>query len=250
MRAVERTQNGAVLNLSINRADKRNAVDHHVLKEMSSALAYLETNADLRVGVLTGSGGHFCAGADLADRVAGNAIIDANGLAGLTRLSRTKPLICAVEGYALGGGFEIALACDIIVASETARFGLPEVKRAVLAAEGGLHRTTTALGKSMAMYLALSGRTIDAARLFELGLVCELTPVGEATNVATRLALEIAGHAPESVLETRALIEAAATVADELLWEKTESAYSRVRRSPNYRVGARAFLAKEPPQWR
>ncbi|WP_157951400.1 enoyl-CoA hydratase-related protein [Rhodococcus opacus] len=236
--------------MSINRADKRNAVDHHVLAEMSRALDHLEADVDLRVGVLTGVGPHFCAGADLTDRVAGNAIINANGLAGVTRRARTKTLICAVEGYALGGGFEIALSCDMIVASETARFGLPEVRRAVIAAEGGLHRITAALGKSMAMYLALSGRTIDAARLFKLGLVCELTASGKATTVATRLASEIAGHAPESVVETRALIEAAATVGDEHLWEETESAYSRVRRSPNYRVGARAFLAKKPPQWR
>ncbi|MBF6472588.1 enoyl-CoA hydratase-related protein [Nocardia abscessus] len=240
---------GPVLLLTIQRPDKRNAVDHMVLAAMSQSLDMFEADDTLRTGIISGADGTFCAGADLADRLAGNKVVDANGFAGVTRRRRTKPLIAAVEGYAVGGGFELALSCDMIVASRTAKFGLPEVKRSVLAAEGGLFRTARALGKSTAMHIALTGQPIDATRLYELGLVCELTAAGEALSAAVRIAEEIGANPKEAVLESRALIEQAVEYGADSLWADTRRAYSRIRRSANYRRGAQAFVSKESPEW-
>ncbi|MDQ0382832.1 enoyl-CoA hydratase-related protein [Amycolatopsis thermophila] len=236
---------GPVLVITIDRPHVHNAVDHAVLVGMRAALERLESAPELRAGVLTGAGATFCSGADLRARLAGERVVDDNGFAGLTRRRRTKPLIAAAEGNALGGGMELALACDIVVAARDARFGLPEVRRAVLAAEGGLYRSASVLGRKVAMQLALTGEPIDAERAHQLGLVNELTDSGKALETAVAIAERIAANAPESVRQSKRVIDESAGLAEDDAWALTQEAYAAVKASPEFQEGARAFVARK-----
>jgi enoyl-CoA hydratase len=235
---------GRVLLITIDRPHVHNAVDRTVLVGMRAALDRLESAPGLQAGVLTGAGGTFCSGADLRARLAGEQVVDDNGFAGLTRRRRAKPLIAAVEGHAFGGGMELALACDIVVAARDARFGLPEVRRAVLAAEGGLYRSASVLGRKVAMQLALTGEPIAAERAHQLGLVNELTDPGKALETAVAIAERIAANAPESVRQSKRVIDESAGLAEDAAWELTQEAYAAVKASPEFREGARSFLAR------
>jgi len=234
----------AVLVVTLARERVRNAVDHEALQGLRSAWERLESDPDLRVGVLTGAGGSFCSGADLPARLRGESVVDEHGFGSLTRRRRSKPLLAAVEGHALAGGMELVLACDLVVAAEDASFGLPEARHGVLAAEGGLYRSASVLGRPVAMQLALTGDPIGAGRAHQLGLVNELTPRGGALPRALEIAQRIAGNAPESVRQSRRVIEDSVSLSPADAWELTREAYRLVRRSPEYRTGPRAFVER------
>ena len=181
--------------ITINRPHARNAVNHAVSALMAQALDELDRRDDLTVGIITGAGGSFCSGMDLKAFLAGeNVIIEGRGLAGLTQAPPRKPLIAAVEGWALAGGCEVALACDLIVAANDAKFGIPEVKRGLVAAAGGLIRLPRRIPAGIAMELALTGDPLPATDAHRLGLVNTLTEPGGALDGARELAARIAGQ--------------------------------------------------------
>src|SRR5947209_19471991 len=193
-----------VLVITINRPDQRNAVNAAVAEGIAAALDELDGDDDLAVGVLTGAGKGFCAGMDLKAFVAGERpYAEGRGFAGIVERPAEKPLIAAVEGFAVAGGLEVALACDMIVAARGARLGIPEVKRSLVAAGGGLLRLPKVLPQTIAMELALTGEPIDAERAHKLGLVNRLAEPGEAAQVALELAGLVAGNGPLALAATK-----------------------------------------------
>jgi enoyl-CoA hydratase len=192
-----------VLVITLNRPDQRNAVNAAVAQGIASALDELDRDATFAVGVLTGAGKGFCAGMDLKAFVAGESPhADDRGFAGITQRAAAKPLIAAIEGFAVAGGLEVALACDLIVAARGARLGIPEVKRSLVAAGGGLLRLPRVLPRNIAMELALTGEPIDAERGFALGLVNRLADPGHALDGALELAGVIAQNGPLGLAAT------------------------------------------------
>jgi enoyl-CoA hydratase len=238
--------------ITIDRPEARNAVSPEVAQGIEAAIDRLESDEDLRVGVLTGTPPVFCAGADLKAIGAGRAAelsTERGGFAGLVRRERTKPLVAAVDGPALAGGTELALACDLVVASEAASFGLPEVRRGLIAAAGGLFRLPKRLPPNVAMEHVLTGDAFDAATAHRHGLVNRLCAPGEALETALALAERIAENAPfavrvsrEVLLETRDLDEPAA-------WSVSDAANERILASEDVAEGVRAFVEKRPPVW-
>ena len=244
---------GRVGVITIRRPEARNAVNGEVAAGIESAIDRIEEDADIWAGVITGDGPVFCAGADLKAIASGQAAAlqtERGGFAGIARREREKPIVAAVDGPALAGGCEIALACDLIVASTNAAFGLPEVKRSLLAAAGGLFRLPRALPRAIAMELALTGDPIDAERAHAVGLVNELVPAGEALGAALALAERICANAPLAVRESRKIVLAAATEDDDTLWQRTNAGFARVATSEDFAEGPRAFIEKRPPQWK
>src|ERR1700760_4481777 len=186
-----------ILIITINRPAARNALDAVVPRGVAAAMDQLDDVPDLSIGILTGTGGTFCAGMDLKAFLRGEQVaLPGRGLAGFTQAPPKKPLIAAVEGYALAGGFELALSCDLIVASEEARFGLPEVSRGLVAAAGGLLRLPRRIPYHIAMEIALTGGHFSAAQLREAGLINSLVPAGQALEAARALAARVAKNAP------------------------------------------------------
>ncbi|HEX2851259.1 MAG TPA: crotonase/enoyl-CoA hydratase family protein [Acidimicrobiales bacterium] len=251
---VEYEVRGHVAVLTINRPEARNAVNGDVASGMEAAIDRLEADDDVWVGVVTGAGPVFSAGADLKAIATGQAAAlntQKGGFAGIARRERTKPLIAAVDGAALAGGCEIALACDLIVASGNARFGLPEVKRSLVAAAGGLFRLPRALPSRIAMELALTGDPIDAERAYALGLVNRLVEPGQAVDEAVALAEAICVNAPLAVRESRKIV-LAATGGDreDDLWRVTNEAFAKVASSEDFTEGPKAFIEKRAPQWK
>jgi len=236
--------------ITLNKPEARNALDRSMAEAIATALDELDERNDLRIGILTGAGSAFCAGMDLKAFARGERpSIPGRGLAGLTERPPKKPLIAAVEGYALAGGFEIALGCDIIVAAENAQFGLPEVKRGLVAAGGGLLRLPKVLPYGAAMELALTGGFLSGQRAYELGLVARLAQPGQALAVATTLASEIAGNAPLALMATKAILAGTVewTDAEAFVWQRSIS--EPVFTSEDAQEGARAFAEKRRPQW-
>jgi enoyl-CoA hydratase/carnithine racemase len=244
---VERRRDGRVLIVSMQRSAKRNAIDRAMADALDEALNELDDDDELWAGVLTGTADVFSAGSDLTAR--GDYVTERGGEYGLIRRTRRKPLVAAVEGPALGGGLEIVLACDLVVAARTARFGLPEVSIGVVPTCAGLFRGPRALPLNVARQLILTGRPIDASRAYELGFVNVLTGPGEALTEAVRLAHEICDNAPVSVQSCLAAVNALVAADDALGWEHTEAALSAASSSADAREGVRAFLEKRPPQW-
>src|SRR2546423_10848766 len=199
-----------VLLITINRPDQRNAVNAAVANGIAVALDELDADSELSVGVLTGAGKGFCAGMDLKAFVTGERpYVEGRGFAGITERSADKPLIAAIEGFAVAGGLEVALACDLIVAARGARLGIPEVKRSLVAAGGALLRLPRALPRNVANELALTGDPIEAERAHELGLVNRLAEPGQALETALQLAEVIAANGPLALAVTkRVLVEA------------------------------------------
>lgn len=240
-----------VLLITINRPDQRNAVNAAVAAGIAAALDELDADAELSVGVLTGAGKGFCAGMDLKAFVAGETPrVPARGFAGITQRSADKPLIAAVEGFAVAGGLEVALACDLIVAARGARLGIPEVKRGLVAAGGGLLRLPRSLPRNVAMELALTGDPIDAERAYELGLVNRLTEPGEALKVALGLAQAIAANGPLALAATKRIMVESVDWPDAEFFARQASIVDTVMASEDAREGSTAFAERRDPVWK
>jgi enoyl-CoA hydratase len=239
---------GRVLLVRLDRDAKRNAMDHAMTLGLDAAMNRLEDDDELWVGVLTGQGRAFSAGSDLADPDRNTT--ERGGPYGLVRRQRNKPLIAAVDGLAFGGGFEMVLACDLVVASARASFALPEVKRGLFALYGGVFRAARALPPNLARELALTGEPISAERAHALGLVNRLCADGQALAEALALADSICANSPVAVRESLAVINRAHEAADTLAWELSAAAAERVRASQDSREGINAFLEKRAPVWR
>jgi enoyl-CoA hydratase len=242
---------GPVAVVTINRPAARNAVNGAVAAGMAATLDDLEARQDVQVIVLTGAGGTFCAGMDLKGFLAGeNPQAGGRGFAGIVERPPAKPVIAAVEGYALAGGFEIALSCDLIVASQEAAFGLPEVTRGLVAAAGGLLRLPRRIPYHLAMEVALTGDPIPAPQLHRAGLINRLVPPGQALAAATDLARRLSQNAPLALAATkRVVMESADWPADEQFARQNEIT-SPVFGSADAMEGAAAFAEKRPPVWR
>ncbi|SEL79216.1 crotonase/enoyl-CoA hydratase family protein [Streptacidiphilus jiangxiensis] len=236
--------------ITINRPEARNAVNRAVAEAVAAAVDELDARDDLVVGVITGAGGSFCAGADLKALAAGERSgIPGRGFCGVTETPPVKPLIAAVEGYALGGGSELALACDLIVAAESAVFGLPETKRGLVAAGGGLVRLPRRIPYAVAMQYALTGDFMPARRAYELGMVNELTSTGEALDGALALARQIAANGPLAVRVSKAILASSGDWPAEEVWARNTAACAEVFASPDAKEGALAFAEKRAPRW-
>jgi enoyl-CoA hydratase len=240
-----------LMTITINRPEVRNAVDREVSYGVCAAVDELDANDALRVGILTGAGGTFCAGMDLKAFVAGEVTrVEGRGILGLARTPTVKPLIAAVEGYAVGGGFESALVCDLIVAARDARFGLPEVTRGLAAAAGGLIRLPRLVPPRVAMEMALTGELVDAPFLHGHGLVNRLTEPGGALAEATALARTIIANAPLAVDASKRVIVGQRDWTDAESFNRQEEITGHLLASEDAREGATAFKEKRPPTWR
>jgi enoyl-CoA hydratase len=240
-----------VLIVTINRPDARNAVNGGVASGIAAAMDELDADDELRVGIVTGAGGYFSAGMDLKAFVTGETpYADDRGFAGITQRAARKPLIAAVEGFALAGGFEIALSCDLIVASREARFGIPEVKRSLVAAAGALIRLPRRIPYHLAMELALTGEPINAERAHEIGIVNRLADPGAALDAALELAAQIQKNAPLALIASKQIIQQAANWTEQEAWAKQGEISGPVFVSEDAREGATAFAEKREPIWR
>lgn len=243
-------ERGSVLEVTINRPDQRNAMTRAAAEAIGAAMDRLDADPALRCAILTGAGGSFCSGMDLKGFLRGELPVDARGgFGGITTWTPAKPVIAAVDGFALAGGFELALACDLIVASHDAKFGIPEVKRGLAAGGGGLVHLPRLLPRPLAMELALTGDSLSAARALELGLVNRVTQ-GPAIEAARDLADAIAANGPLAVAASKAIVR------DSWLWpiddlNAHQNPYvAPVFQSEDAKEGARAFAEKRAPQWR
>lgn len=238
--------------ITIDRPEARNAVNPEIAGGVEAAIDRLEGDEDIRVAVLTATPPVFCAGADLKAIRDGRRLelsTERGGFAGFVRRQRSKPVIAAVDGPALAGGTEIVLACDLVVASEAARFGLPEVERGLVAAAGGLFRLPRKLPPNVAMEHVLSGDPIDVETAHRHGLVNRVCAAGAAAETALELAGRIAANAPIAVRESRrVMIESGP--ADEEGWRLSKEAARIAAESEDVQEGIRAFLEKRPPVWR
>lgn len=250
---VDYEQRGHVALLTINRPEARNAVNGAVAQGMEEAIDRLEADDEVWVGILTGEGSVFCAGADLKEINAGNGAAlqtERGGFGGIVQRDREKPMIAAVDGPALAGGTEIVLACDLVVASTEARFGIPEVKRSLVAAAGGLFRLPKVLPLPIAMELALTGDGFDAELAFKHGMVNDLCEPGEAVERAMALAERICANAPLAVRATRKLM----LRADELDVDEGIKAslgeMAALGGTEDFNEGLMAFIEKRPPEWK
>lgn len=252
MAIIEYTTEGHVAIITINRPEARNAVNAEVARGIEEAIDRLEGDDSLWLGILTGVPPVFSAGADLKEINAGRAgelQTPRGGFAGITRRERSKPIIAAVDGPALAGGTEITLACDLIVASKTARFGIPEVKRSLVAAGGGLFRLPKKLPFNVAMELTLTGDPIDAERAHHFGLVNVLCEPGQALDKAKELAARIEANAPVAVRESRKVVYTAMTEDEETGWSLSAKAMAIAMSSEDMKEGLTAFIEKRPPNW-
>jgi enoyl-CoA hydratase len=240
-----------ILLITINRPDQRNAVNAAVAQGIAAALDELDDDAELSVGLLTGAGKGFSAGMDLKAFVAGERPWAGDrGFAGIAQRSADKPLIAAVEGFAVAGGLEIALACDLIVAARGAKLGIPEVKRSLVAAGGALLRLPRVLPRTIAMELALTGEPIEAERAYELGMVNRLAAPGEAVTAALQIAEAIAANGPLALAASkRILTESVDWPASEFFARQGEIA-GPVMSSEDAQEGAKAFAERREPVWR
>ncbi|MEU8899266.1 enoyl-CoA hydratase-related protein [Nocardia sp. NPDC048505] len=233
--------------IRLNRPGKRNAFDAALTAGLDRALNEFEDDPEIWAAVLTGVGRGFSAGTDLAAGSGGQT--ERGGEYGVIRRRRGKPLIAAVEGFAFGGGMEVVLACDLVVAARDAEFGLPEVRRGVIATCGGLFRTQRALPLNVAKQMLLTGDPLAAERAYQLGFVNTVAETGTALKVATELAHRICRNAPISVRETLTAMEHAHAAADETAWRSTEQAMLTTLASADTQEGIAAFLERREPRW-
>jgi enoyl-CoA hydratase len=242
---------GGVAVITINRPEVRNAVNGAVSAGIAAALDDLDARGDVRALILTGAGGTFSAGMDLKGFLTGdNPLAGGRGFGGITERPPAKPVIAAVEGYALAGGFELVLACDLVVASEEARFGLPEVTRGLAAGAGGLLRLQHRIPYNKAMEIVLTGARVPAADLHEAGLISKVVPAGQALTAARELAGQVAANAPLAVVASKRVVaESASWPAGEEQARQGEIIGS-VFGSKDAMEGAAAFAEKRPPVWR
>lgn len=249
---IDVTVDGHTAVITLNRPEAKNAVNGDVARGLEAAVDRLEEDDALWVGILTHTGDVFSAGADLKAINAGKAAelsTTRGGFAGFVQRERTKPVIAAADGPALAGGCELALAADLIVASTAARFGLPEVKRSLVAAAGGLFRLPRAIPRNVAMEVILTGEPISAERAHHFGLVNRLTQPGQALEEAKALAAQITANAPIAVRESRKVVLAAATTGDDELWNMSLAGIAAAMSSEDLTEGLMAFIEKRPPVW-
>jgi enoyl-CoA hydratase len=248
--AILTEERDGILIITINRPDARNAVNGDVANGMAEALDRLDADDALRVGIVTGAGGYFSAGMDLKAFMQGQSPYAGDrGFAGITQRAARKPLIAAVEGFALAGGFEIALSCDLIVASREARFGIPEVKRSLVAAAGALLRLPKRIPYHLAMELALTGEPIDAERAQQIGIVNRLAEPGTALESAVEFAQQIVQNAPLALMASKEIIQKAVDWSEAEGWAKQGEISGPVFTSEDAREGATAFAEKREPVW-
>lgn len=240
-----------VLTITVNRPAQRNAVNREVAVALAAALDELDADPTLSVGVLTGAGGTFSAGMDLKAFAGGQTpILPGRGFGGLTQATVRKPLIAAVEGWALGGGFEMVLACDVIVAAQDAKFGLPEVKRGLIAGEGGVIRLPQRIPYHIALKVLLTGEPLSAVDAQQYGLVSELTEPGAALAAAQELAHRIAVNAPLALAKVKTVLRDTQGLNDTAAFARqSEDAHSLLD-SEDAHEGALAFAEKRAPVWR
>ncbi|MFD3440321.1 crotonase/enoyl-CoA hydratase family protein [Streptomyces sp. NPDC058685] len=239
-----------VLVITLNRPRVRNAINQTLADAVDAALAALEDDPHLEVGVLTGSGGHFCSGMDLkAFPDEGVPRVADRGLAGLTRARRSKPLIAAVEGAAVAGGFELVLACDLVTAADTAFFALPEVARGLIASEGGAIRLPGRLPHHLAMEMLLTASPLPATDAARHGLVNQLTGEGKALDAAIALAGRISANSPHAVRITRQVVDATRGLDDHAAFTVQDPYTAPVFDTNSAAEGALAFCEKRPPAW-
>jgi enoyl-CoA hydratase len=249
--AVLTEADGGVLLITLNRPDARNAVNAALAAGVAEALDRLDDDDALQVGILTGAGKGFSAGMDLKAFVAGESPhVEGRGFAGIVQRPPRKPIIAAIEGFAVAGGFEVALACDLIVAAKGARLGIPEVKRSLVAAGGALLRLPQRMPYHLAMELALTGEPITAERAAEQGLVNRLAEPGEAVATARELAAEIAANGPLALIATKRILVEAPGWSDDEAWQRQAEISGPVFGSEDAREGATAFAEKRDPVWK
>lgn len=249
---IEYETQGHVAVLTINRPEARNAVNGEVANGLEAAIDRFEADDEVWVAVLCGNGPVFCAGADLKainDGRGAELQTERGGFAGIAQRERTKPIIAAVDGPALAGGTEIVLACDLLVASTDARFGIPEAKRSLVAAGGGLFRLPKKLPPNIAMELALTGDPIDAERAYHFGLVNELCEPGAALDTALALAARIEANAPLAVRESRRLLLKYEELDVDEGIRQSNQAIMALASTADFSEGLMAFIEKRPPNW-
>lgn len=237
--------------VTLDRPDVRNAIDLATARQIAAALDEVDAREDVLAAVLTGSGPVFSAGMDLKafSATGERPLVEGRGAFGICERATEKPLIAAVEGKALGGGMEIALACDLIVASEESWFGLPEVKRGLVAAAGGVLRLPRVVPPAVALEMVLTGEPVDAARAHALGLVNRVVAPGTARERAVEMARVIAGNAPMAVRAAKHLVTSAQDWSAAEMFDRQREDVDRVRSSADAAEGARAFVEKRPPIW-
>ena len=249
--AVLTEQRGNVLLITINRPEVRNAVNGAVAEGIANALEQLDGDEALSVGVLTGAGGYFSAGMDLGAFVKGESPwFGDRGFAGIAQRSAKKPLIAAIEGFAVAGGMEIALACDLIVAAKGAKMGIPEAKRSLVAAGGALLRLPQRMPYHVVMELALTGDPLPADRFYEFGVVNRLAEPGTAVDVAIELAERLAKSGPLAVIASKRILQEQYDWSTAEMWERQGAISGPVFASEDSKEGANAFKEKREPQWR
>jgi enoyl-CoA hydratase len=242
---------GPILLVTINRAEAKNAFDSATSFAMNAAMDLLDREDDLFVGVVTGAGGTFSAGADLKEAASGvRRERPPRGGFGVFAQPPRKPLIAAVEGYAVGGGFELCLACDLIVAAETAKFGLPEVRHNVVAIGGALFRLPKRMPYHLAMELALTGEFRSAEFFQRLGIVNRVTAQGEALNEALKLAESLLRNGPTALAASKEIMQRSSDWTEEEAWREQMTYARRALESEDRKEGLRAFAEKRTPQWK
>jgi enoyl-CoA hydratase len=247
MVAVETERLGRTLVITLRREHKRNAIDASITAGLDAALNELEDDPELWCGILTGGPEVFSAGADLTSGPGDPT--PRGGIAGIIRRDRTKPLIAAVEGYAFGGGMEMVLCCDLVVAARSAIFGLPEVRRGLMPDFGGVFRAARVLPANVAREMLLTGRDLPAERAERLGFVNLLTEPGGARAAAIELASQVTANAPLAVREALAIVNAEIGGDEEPSWERSDAAHARLVASADVREGIAAFFGKRAPNW-
>ena len=241
---------GNVLVMTMHRPEARNAMDKATSEALAAALDELDARDDLRLGILTGSGGTFCSGMDLKGFLRGERpSVEGRGFGGLTERPPRKVLIAAVEGYALAGGFELVLSCDLVVASRAAKFGLPEVKRGLVASAGGLIRLPQRIPFHVAMEFALTGEMLGAEQAQAHGLVNRLAEPGQALEEALKLAHTVAANGPLAVATSKRIVTESADWSREEMFERQRPIAAPVFVSADAREGSAAFAEKRAPNW-
>ena len=244
-------RDGRIQIITLNRPDARNAVNRALAEGIAAALDELDSDDGLSVGVLTGAGGGFCAGMDLKAFVKGETpYVGDRGFAGIAQRSSRKPLIAAIEGFAVAGGLEVALACDLIVAGRSAKLGVPEVKRSLVAAGGALLRLPRRIPEGAAMELALTGDPITAERGHQLGLVNRVADDGGALDAALELARTIAANGPLALAATKKVMQERHGWPEDEFWQRQGEITGPVFTSEDAKEGATAFAEKRDPEWK
>jgi enoyl-CoA hydratase len=248
--AVLTERRDGVLVITLNRPEVRNAVNAAVAEGVGTALDALDSDDGLAVGVLTGAGGFFCAGMDLGAFVKGESPwYGDRGFAGIAQRSARKPLIAAIEGFAVAGGLEVALACDLVVAARGAKLGIPEAKRSLVAAGGALLRLPRRMPYHVVMELALTGDPMPAERFHEFGVVNRVTEPGGALDAALALAATIAGSGPLAVEASKRILQEQYDWSTDEMWDRQREISGPVFASEDAKEGATAFKEKREPRW-